>query len=135
MVEAYVYEFLLGLTFGGRIVVGFSYVLEYCPPEFHEGITVLILLTESIGVILIGVWYRYADRSWLVLHIGLFVTSVLTGAWYIFMVPESPKWCMANEKFAAAKGSLRYIAAFNAQPAKVQRKLQYIKFNNQVATT
>ena len=111
--ECYVYEFLLGLTFGGRIVVGFSYVLEYCPPDFHEGICVIILVSESLGTIFIALWYKFADHGWFSLHIFLFVMSLLTGGWYMFFVPESPKWCMANEYYDSARESLDYIAAFN----------------------
>ena len=108
---------MLGLTFGGRIVCGFSYVLEYCPPEYHEAITIVILISESVSTILIALWYRYADRSWQGLHITLFVISVLTGLWYIVMVPESPKWLAINEYFDRARSNLQYIAAFNAMPA------------------
>ena len=133
--EAYVYEFLLGLTFGGRIVVGFGYVLEYVPPSYHEGICVVILVSESLGTIFIALWYRFADHGWFNLHIVLFVTSFITGAWYVFMVPESPMWSMANEKFDRARESLDYIAAFNRQPARIKRKLKRIKFNLEVAGT
>jgi len=104
--ETYVYEFLLGLTFGGRIVVGFSYVLEYCPPEYHELITIIILVTESLGTIFIALWYRFIDHTWFNVHIVLFVFSCLTGIYYIFIVPESPKWCMAHEKYERARESI-----------------------------
>ena len=119
LLETYAYEFLLGLTFGGRIIVGFSYVLEYCPPEFHEYITVMVLVTESVGTICIALWYRYVDHAWLNVHIVLFVFSCLTGLFYIFFVPESPKWCMANGKYGRARESIKYIAAFNGQPKRV----------------
>ena len=97
---------MLGLTFGGRIVVGLSLVLEYCHPEFHETITMFVLITESVGTLLIALWYKYVDHGWMNAHIVLFVFTCLTGLYVIFFVPESPKWCIANGKYEKARKSI-----------------------------
>ena len=54
---AYFFEFLVGGTFPGRIIVGLTYILEYNIPKFHESIVFGLLLSEASTTILITVWY------------------------------------------------------------------------------
>lgn len=61
---AYFFEFLVGGTFAGRIVVGLNYILEYNLPKFHESIVFGLLISEAMGTITITLWYQFVDRSW-----------------------------------------------------------------------
>ena len=55
--EAYVYQFLIGASFAGRIIVGLSYVLEFNLKKYADPIITALLFSESTGVILITLWY------------------------------------------------------------------------------
>ena len=57
MAEAYAFNFILGLCFAGRNLVGLSYLLEFQLLKYHEIIIFIMLLTESVCVIMITIWY------------------------------------------------------------------------------
>ena len=44
--EAYFYEFLLGLTFAGRVVVGLCFVMEYNMTKWYDNIVFWYLMSE-----------------------------------------------------------------------------------------
>jgi MFS family permease len=64
---AYFFEFLVGGTFAGRIVVGLSYILEYSLPKYSESIVFGLLITEACTTIIITIWYEFIDRGWFLL--------------------------------------------------------------------
>lgn len=41
--ELYVWEFLMGCTFVGRVIIGLSYLVEYQPIRYQEDIVFLFL--------------------------------------------------------------------------------------------
>lgn len=48
--ELYFLECVIGLSFGGRVVVGFSYLLEYLPMQIHNDIIFLVLIIDNVWV-------------------------------------------------------------------------------------
>lgn len=92
MTEAYVYEFLLGSCFAGRTIIGLNYVLEYNLVQYNEIIVSTFIFFFSIDIILLTAWYQFVDRGYLKIQIILLVVTVLTFFYYLFFVPESPKW-------------------------------------------
>jgi MFS family permease len=65
--EAYFYEFLLGLTFAGRCVVGLTYILEFNLPRYYDTIVFLLLVSENGNTILMTAWFQFVDRGWFLL--------------------------------------------------------------------
>lgn len=65
--ELYVYEFLIGATFAGRVIVGLSYVLELTQPKYSEDLVFYLLISECIGTIINTMWYQVIDNSWFLL--------------------------------------------------------------------
>ena len=47
--EAYFYYFLLGLTFPGKIIVGYTYLLEFNRARFQDLIMYILNLSGSLG--------------------------------------------------------------------------------------
>jgi MFS family permease len=47
--EAYFYYFLLGLTFPGKIIVGYTYLLEFNRAKFQDLIMYILNLSGSLG--------------------------------------------------------------------------------------
>ena len=65
--EAYFYLFLIGTSFSGKMIVGFTYMLEFSVEKYAEIIIFLGLLSESLIVIAMTAWYQFIDRSYLLL--------------------------------------------------------------------
>ena len=55
--EVYFFEFLLGFTFAGRVVVGLCYVMEFSMPPWYDNIVFWYLMSENINTILYTSWY------------------------------------------------------------------------------
>lgn len=55
--EAYVYQFLVGLSFAGRCIVALNYFLEYFVRNWHDLIITMLMISEAAGTILMTVWY------------------------------------------------------------------------------
>ena len=55
--ELYVYEFLIGATFAGRVIVGLNYVLEFTQGEYAEDLVFYLLVSECVGTIILTFWY------------------------------------------------------------------------------
>ena len=45
MAEAYAFNFILGLCFAGRVLVGLSYLLEFQILKYHEIIIFIMIIT------------------------------------------------------------------------------------------
>lgn len=65
--EAYFYEFLIGFTFAGRIVVGLNWTMEYQTTRWHQFTVAAFLQSMAVGVILFTLWYQFVDRGWFLL--------------------------------------------------------------------
>lgn len=65
--EAYFYLFLIGTSFSGKMIVGFSYMLEFNVEKYSELIIFLGLLSESLIICAMTAWYQFIDRSYLML--------------------------------------------------------------------
>ena len=66
---------------------------------------------EACTMIFQSVIYYYG-RSWLPIHIiGVVGAFVVMGA--VWLIPESPKWLYANNRFDEARAVFKQIAKFN----------------------
>ena len=90
--EAYVYQFLIGSSFAGRIIVALNYALEFNIKRWHEIIITWLLISEACGTIVITIWYQFIDRGWFLLQLICLIVGILCLLYVIFVVPESPKW-------------------------------------------
>jgi MFS family permease len=71
--EAYVYFFLDGISFAGKVIVCMTYVIEYTPFAYHEYGP--FLLNGALGPFTIAVtfWYQYIDNSWYLLQVVMLI--------------------------------------------------------------
>lgn len=62
--EAYVYMFLDGVSFAGKVIVCLTYVIEFTPYAYHEWGPLLV--NGSLGPVTIFVtfWYQFIDNNW-----------------------------------------------------------------------
>ena len=128
--EAYVFQFMNGTTMTGRIVIGLSLCIEYLTEESGKDIVFIYLQCHSTYVILITFWYQFIDRGWFLIQLINIIILSLGGLYYLFVVPESPKWLYTWRKYQESKDNLAYVAQFNAvDDDKVEdiKKLEFDK--------
>ena len=64
-----------------------------------------------------------------IIHILLAVACTL---YFIFGVPESPKWSYINFLFDQARDALQYVASFNGLSDRSMTRLAKLKFDIEV---
>lgn len=129
---AYFFEFLVGSTFAGRIIVGLNYILEFSLPKYHEAIVFGLLISEASTTIIITIWYQFIDRGWFGLQLLFLILAVLVTFFFWLVVPESPKWEYTFEYFQDARDHLYYVAGFNSLPESKLERIKNLKFDLEV---
>lgn len=132
LTEAYVYEFLLGTCFAGRTIIGLNYVLEYNLIQYTETIVTTFVFFFSIDIILLTAWYQFVDRGWLQVQVILLVAALITFAYFLVLVPESPKWQYIKGQFNRSRGNLAYVGKFNGLPETKLSRIRKIRFDIEV---
>lgn len=113
LIETYVYLFILGACFAGRIVIGLTYLLELMDPSKAKAIVVYFFLSEPILLILLTMWYQFIDRSWFAIFIITWSFIFVAFLWYLIFVPESPKWLYTFKHYNESRKVLLETAEFN----------------------
>jgi len=126
---AYFFEFLIGGTFAGRIVVGLSYILEYNLPKWHEKIIFGLLISEASSTIIMTIWYQFIDRGWFYLQLICLILAVLVTIFFWVVVPESPKWLYTWEHFQDSREVLEYVGNYNSLPESKLNRIRNSKFD------
>ena len=129
---AYFFEFLLGGTFAGRIIVGLNYVLEYNLPKLHETIVFGLLISESFTTIFITIWYEFIDRGWFGLQLLCLILAILVTIFFLTYVPESPKWLYTWKFFNDSRDNLAYVGKQNSLPENKLARIRRITFDVEI---
>lgn len=126
---AYFFEFLVGGTFAGRIIVGLSYIMEYHLPKWHESIVFGLLISEASTTILITFWYQNIDRGYFGLQLLFLIVAVLVTIFFLIVVPESPKWLYTWEHFEESREVLTYVGENNSLPESKVNRIKALTFD------
>ena len=62
--EAYVYFFLDGVSFAGKVIICMTYVIEFTPFAYQEWGPILLNGTLGPFTIMITLWYQFVDNGW-----------------------------------------------------------------------
>ncbi|KAJ8941606.1 hypothetical protein NQ318_012952 [Aromia moschata] len=112
-------RFLLAVCNGGTIVTSFVICMECVGGKWRTIVPILYQIPFGFGnTIMSGI--AYALRDWRMFH---FAISVLSGLYifYIWFVPESPRWLIAVGRKDEAMAILQKAAIFNKKdPANVE---------------
>ena len=57
LLVAQIMMYFLGTTFGGKMIIGLSYLIEFMTSYFIETIVFIVLIVEPIITIMITFWY------------------------------------------------------------------------------
>lgn len=117
--------FFIGVSSGGRVVVGTMYVNEFLP-ERNQSFIITLLLALDASQLLFEAIYYYYFRDWeplFMFFIFFYVMVVLA----VLQLPESPKYLYAKKKFDEARLSLQTIAYHNkgAEGAKLVESITF----------
>ena len=90
--ELYVYMFLYGITFPGRLIVGINYAYEFNTLDWQELIQPWNQYTQGLTLILTAFYFQVISKSVINLEIVhlIFVCYLLIQTLYLF--PESPRF-------------------------------------------
>lgn len=91
LTEAYVYIGILGFSFVGVVLIGINYLVELQKKEWQDA-AVLSILPMSAFAGVAALYYQVISRSYLWLQVFMLIIAVLTGLYFLLLVPESPKW-------------------------------------------
>ena len=97
--QAYFFMFLLGLTFPGKNIIWYNYILEITKDEWRNTLVNVVFLVECSSIVWISLYYQTISRSWLYLQIYAFVIIILVLMLVLCSFYESPKYLYTKKKF------------------------------------
>ena len=65
--SAYVWMFILGACFPGRVLLALSYAIEFMDVKYHYMTTYAFMVSEPFFLVMLTLWYQFIDRGWLLL--------------------------------------------------------------------
>ena len=105
------FRFVTGMGGMGCFIVPFVLAVEYVGSKYTMLVGMLIEIPYALGGILLGLEAFYI-RDWYTLHLVAFMPwTVLLGLWFI--IPESPRWLIAMEKYEKAIVVIKEIEEVN----------------------
>jgi hypothetical protein len=109
----YVLLFLAGATFGGRLIAGLNWLIEYMPLRTRETVMFIKMIMGSISIILLTLFFQFGTKHWVIIA-WTFVTFSLIGTSYtLIFVPESAQWLHGREEYQTSRESLTSVAHQN----------------------
>jgi len=106
---------LLGLGFGGRVMIGFVYFQELLPPKSKTVGSLLFNLQDGVSVILLTIYFRFISDDYYWVFISFPAVNLLTLLFMACYAPESPVYLLTIGQKEKAKDSIRCIAARNGK--------------------
>eukprot|EP00347_Sterkiella_histriomuscorum_P014605 403360243 len=110
----YAIIFLMGIEYPARFLVGYIYLSEMCSEKSRPIVTSIALFFVAQSVTFACIYFSLISKHWIWLEIvGLIITVIaLIGAIWI---PESPRFLIAQGKYAKAYRVFQRIAKFNGK--------------------
>ena len=106
----YVLLFIQGATFGGRIVVGLNYLLEFQLDGKKELFTYIRMVANSTQVIIIALVFEFVTKNWRELSWVLLALCIIATAYIVILVPESILWLHSMDLFKESREGLTSVA-------------------------
>lgn len=110
----YILVFIIGSTFGGRIISGMNWLVEFQQVRKKELVVFIKMLTVSAWIILVTAIFQFGTKHWLIVA-AIFVTLCAIGTiWIIFNVPESCQYLHGKKRYEEAREGLVRVADKNS---------------------
>jgi len=102
----------LGISITARYYVGYTYNLEFQPKNAQVIISTCQFGSESIVYLLDVAYFVYISNNWIYLQIPNLIFTFI-GIVFVFIMPESPRFLIANKQFDKAREVFALMAKFN----------------------
>lgn len=105
--------FIIGLQQGGRYTIGYCYMMEMAPEDYHGMMGTMWCITETFVYMADTLYFWYICKQWHYIIIFAAFEQGLTILLILFLIPESPKWLFNQKKYHECYKSLEYMARNN----------------------
>jgi MFS family permease len=95
----YAAMFIFGLTSAGRTAIGYVYLMELCPKDYHSAIGTFWNCTEGMIYVFLTIYFSIFKGSWVWPTVFSWFQGILCTLIIFFYFPESPKWLYDKRKF------------------------------------
>lgn len=128
---SYFLLFIFGMSVTARYYVGYTYNLEMQPKSQYVLVSTTMFMFESMVYFFICIYFRYIAKNWVVLQVPNLIFAI-SGIIFLLMMPESPKFLIAQKKFDEARLVFQWIGLKNGLPLiEITEKLDSIKFEGE----
>ena len=121
--QLYIFMFLIGLSFPGRIIVGINFAYELIHKEMRVYIQPLGQIAQGATLIITAFYFQIISKSVIQLEIVHFSFTVYLLIQTLFY-PESPRFLYSKEKFNESRNGLQKLANMNSNP-KFDKNFKY----------
>lgn len=101
-------RFLLGMSVGGTMVIGFVIIMEFVGTQYRDVISALYQVPFNLGHLFLPI-FGYFLRDFTKFQLGISVPGVILLS-YFFLLPETPRWLIAVKRTDQAVNILQRVA-------------------------
>ena len=114
IMSLYIIVFLIGATFGGRVISGISWLIEWQQAKKKELVVFIKMATVTAWIIIITAIFQFGTKHWLIVA-AIFVTLCSIGTLHVIIwVPESSEYLHGKERYEEAREGLIDVANQNS---------------------
>lgn len=103
-----IFRFVVGVTVGGTMVIGFVIIMEFIGSEYREVISALYQIPFNLGCCLLPL-LSYFFRDFRDFNLAISLPTVVF-AIYFYSLPETPRWLIAKNRNEEAIKILTHTA-------------------------
>ncbi|OWR52572.1 organic cation transporter [Danaus plexippus plexippus] len=113
-------RFIVGMSVGGTMVVGFVIIMEYVGAKYRDIISALYQAPFNMGHMLLPV-FGYFFRDYVNFQLAISLPAILLLS-YFFLLPETGRWLIATQRTEEAIQIIERVATINKRPTEHIRK-------------
>ena len=95
----YILLFLAGATFGGRLIAGLNWLIEFQPLRNRELVMFVKMIFGSISIILLTITFQFGTKHWKTIAWILVSLAFIGTSYTLIFVPESAQWLHGRDEF------------------------------------
>lgn len=92
--------FVAGFLSGGRMTVGYCFMVEMAPEKYAGMMGTVWDVSESVVYIILTVYFRYINKNWHYIIAFATILNFIAITLIVCFIPESPKWLYDQKKYS-----------------------------------
>ncbi|XP_047990624.1 organic cation transporter protein-like [Leguminivora glycinivorella] len=118
-----VLRFLVGISVGGTMVIGFVIIMEFVGAQYRDVISAVYQIPFNMGHMLLPV-FGYFIRDYSKFQMAISIPTIILLS-YLCLLPETPRWLIAVKRTEEAIKVIENVAKVNNRPtANIQYDVQ-----------